>query len=64
MAVQWLRLYLPVQELQIRSLVRELRSHMVVAKNPNINRSNIVTNSIKTLKMVPHQKSLKKKLKS
>ena len=26
--VQWLRFYLPMQLVQVRSLVRELRSHM------------------------------------
>ena len=28
LAVQWLRLHLPMQEVPVRSLVRELRSHM------------------------------------
>ena len=28
LVVQWLRLYLPVQGAQVRSLGRELRSHM------------------------------------
>ena len=27
--VQWLRLYLPVQGVQVQSLVRELRSHLL-----------------------------------
>ena len=33
--VQWLRLHLPVQGVQVRSLVRELRSHLLhgVAKS-------------------------------
>ena len=34
-SVQWLRLHLPVQGVQVRSLVRELRSHLLhgVAKS-------------------------------
>jgi len=56
-SVQWLRLPLPVQGVQVRSLVRKLRSHMPQGqKTKNINKrrrkSNIITNSIKTLKMV------------
>ena len=33
--VQWLRLHLPVQGVQVQSLVRELRSHLLqgVAKS-------------------------------
>ena len=44
LVVQELRLHLPVQEVQVRSLARELRSHMPGAKKKK-NRSNIVTNS-------------------
>ena len=48
--VQRLRLYLPVQGEQVPSLVRELRTHVPPPKPPKTyNRSNIVTNSIKTL---------------
>ena len=34
LVVQWLRLCSPVQGVQVRSLVRKLRSHMPVAKTP------------------------------
>ena len=45
---------------RVQSLVRELRSYMPCGQK-NQNRSNIVTNSIKTLKMVHiKKKSLKK----
>ena len=49
--VQWLRLHLPIQEVQVRSLVRELRYHMPqgqqnkTKQNKTKNRTNIVTNS-------------------
>ena len=58
--VQWLRLSLPMQGVQIPSLVWELRSR--AAKMQNVKQNNIVTNSIKTLKMVhiKKKKSLKK----
>ena len=59
--VQWLRLHLPVQGIQVQSLVRELRSHMPCGqKIKTYNRSNVVTHSIKTLKMV-HIKEEKQK---
>ena len=60
--VQWLRLRLPMQGVWIQSLLwGELRSHMFVAKKPkHKNRNNIVTNSIKTLKIVHIKKKLKK----
>ena len=29
LAVQWLRLHLPMQRVWVRSLIRELRSHML-----------------------------------
>ena len=45
---QCLRLHLRIRGLRIQSLVRELRSK----KTKTENRSNIVTNSIKTLKTV------------
>jgi len=32
LAVQWLRIRLPIQRTQVRSLVRELRSHMLQGK--------------------------------
>ena len=56
MAVQWLRLHLPMWGVQVRSLVGEPRSHMTHdQKTKTENRNNIITNSINTLK-----KSLKK----
>ena len=51
--VQWLRLCLPMQGVRVQPLVGELRSHIPYdPKTKMQNRSNIVTNSIKTLKMV------------
>ena len=51
-----------MQGVQVPSLVRHLRSHMPHSqKTKTQNRSNIVTNSIKTLKMVHIKKILKKK---
>ena len=55
--VQPLRLSLPVQGLWLQFLVRELRSHMLQGQKA---KSNIVTNSIKTLEMVRIKKNLKK----
>ena len=63
--VQWLRLCLPMQGMWVRSHVRELRSTCLLAKiktNKTENESNIVTNSIKTEKVVwSKKKKLKKK---
>ena len=51
--IQWLRLGLPLQEVQVQSLIGELRSHMPRGqKNQNIKQKRIVKDSIKTLKMV------------
>ena len=66
MAVQWLRLYLPMQGVWVPSLVRKLRSipHALwPKKHKTQNRSNMVTNSKKTLKMVhiKKKKILRKK---
>ena len=48
---------------RVQSLARGLRSHMLAAKTQNIkNRSNIITNSIKTFKMV-HIKKMKHTMK-
>ena len=48
-----LRQSLPIQGTWVRSLVQELRSHMPHSqKTETENRSNVVTNSIKTLKLV------------
>ena len=54
LVVQGLRSCFPTQVVQIPSLVRELRPHMPFGqKKQNLkNRSTIVTNSIKTLKMI------------
>ena len=35
LVVQWLRLCLPVQGVQVRSLVRKLRSHMPLSEKKN-----------------------------
>ena len=61
--VQWLRLRLPMQGVRVRSLVGELRSHMPHGqKTKTSNRISVVTDSIKTLKMVhiKNKKPLKK----
>ena len=64
LVVQWLGLRLPLQEVQVRSLVGELGSHMPRGQKNNIkNRSNIVTSSVKTLKMVHIKKKKSKKKK-
>ena len=53
LAVQWLRLPLPLQRVWVQSLVRELKSHMSQGQKPEHKTTgNIVTNSIKTLKMI------------
>ena len=62
--VQWLRLCLSMQGIWVRSLVRELRSTCLLAKiktNKTENESNIVTNSIKTNKVVQSKKNFKKR---
>ena len=51
--VQWLRPCHPIQEIQVLSLVLELTSYMPHSQKQKANlKNNIVTNSIKTLKMV------------
>ena len=57
MLVQWLRPHLPVQG------VKEFRSHMRHGQKPKTEnrRSNIVTNSIRTLKVVHSKKKKKEK---
>ena len=53
LVVQWLRLCLPVQELQVLSLVSELRSHVPASrKTKTDNKNNIVRNSMNTYKMI------------
>ena len=65
LGVHWLRLHLPMQRVWVPSLVWELRSHMLCSKkNKTENRSNIVTNSIKTLKMIHIFKKILKEKKS
>ena len=60
LVVQWLRLPFPMQEVWVQSLVKELRSNMPHSQKPKTsNRSNIVTNSIKTLKTVHIKKNKK-----
>ena len=59
LVVQWLRLRLPMQEVGMWPLVRELRAYTPLGQETKTeNRSNIVTNSIKTLKMIHIKKSL------
>ena len=61
LVVQWVIRHLPVQGVQVQSLVRELRSQFLMAKKNKIwNRNNIAANSIKTLKMICIKKNLKK----
>ena len=63
LVVQWLRLHLPVQGVWVWSLIRELSSHLPRGqKTKTWNRGYIVTNSIKTLKMVHIKKKSLKKL--
>lgn len=51
MVVQWLRLRLSTQEMQVQSLIRELRSCMLCGqKTKQENRGNIVASSVKTFK--------------
>jgi len=67
LAVQWLRLPLPLQRVWVQSLVRELKSHMSQGQKPEHKTTgNIVTNSIKTLKMIHIKKKnhVKKKTES
>ena len=53
LVVQWLRLQLPLQEVQAWSLFRELRSHMSHGQKVKTqSRSSVVTNLMKTLKTV------------
>ena len=49
LVIQWLRLCIPAQGVQVESLVGELTFHMPRGQKSKIyNRSNIVTNSVKT----------------
>ena len=61
-AAQWLRLHASNAGVQVRILVRKLRSHIHLGqKTKTETRSNIVTNPIKILKMVQIKNFLKKK---
>ena len=60
---QWLRVCLPIEGVPVPSLVGEIRSHMSPGqkkKKKTQNRSNLVTNSVKTSKLVHIKLSLKK----
>ena len=59
LAVQWLRLRLPVQGVWVRSLVRELRSH---GKIKHIKQKQYYNKFNKDFKSGPHQKKSFKKL--
>ena len=62
--VQGLRLCLPMHGLWVQFLVGDFRFHMPWGQKIKTgNRSNIVTNAIKTLKLVHIRKNLKKKKK-
>ena len=57
LAVQWLRLRLPMQGVQVQSLVRELRSH---EKIKHIKQKQYYNKFNKDFKSGPHQKKLLK----
>ena len=67
LVLQWWRRHLPMQGVWVWALIGELRSHMTHGQKKQLqnvdNRSNVATNSIRTLKMV-HIKILKKKKRS
>ena len=64
LAVQWLRLCFPKQQVGVWSLIRELRSYKPHSQNTKKtqNRSNIITNSIKILKVLHNKKFYKKNM--
>ena len=63
LVVQWLRLRLPVQGVKVRSLVREIRSHMPQEqKNQNIKQKRYCNKFNKDFKNGPHQKIFLKNL--
>ena len=65
LVVQWLRICLPGKGVWVQSLVVELRPHTPRRQNKrNIKRSNVLTNSVKTLKMVHIKKILILKFKN
>ena len=56
--VQWLRLHLPMQGVRVRSLLRELRSHMPRGQeNQNIKQKQYCNKFNKDFKSGPHQKN-------
>ena len=60
LAVQWLRIYLSMQEVWAQSLAKELRFHRPHRQNTQTwNRNSIVTNSKKDCKNGPHQEKKK-----
>ena len=62
LAVQWLRLCLPMQGVQVQSLVGELRSPMPRGqKNQNIKQKQYCNKFNKDFKNGPHQKKIYKK---
>ena len=60
LVVQWLRLRLPLQGVQVQSLVRELRSHMP-CENENINQNQYCNKFNKDFKEKKKKESKKKK---
>ena len=59
--VQWLELNLPINRLQVPTLIGSQDPTCIMLKNKKQNRNNIVTNSIKILKGVHIKKNLEKK---
>ena len=59
LAVQWLRLHLPAQGVQVQCLVRKLRSHTPHShtRNQNIQQQQYCKEFSKDLKNGPHQKN-------
>ena len=63
--VQWLRLHFPMQGVGVgvRSLVGKLRSHMTLGQKTKTytDRNSVVTDAIKTLKVVHNNNKILKK---
>ena len=58
--IQSLRLHLPMQGVQVLSLVRDLRSHMIGSpKNQNVKQKQYCNKFNKDFKNCPHQKKKK-----
>ena len=60
LAVQWLRLHLPMQGVQGPSLIRELGSHMPCKKNQNIKQKQYCKKFNKEVKKKKKKKKKKK----